>query len=401
MPPAVFKKDFDATIAAEATPTAQATTQTQTASTHKLHTEKHTTFLTVIIADDTLPAASLSPQNPAANSASVRDIIPISRSSPPPPPPTPSAKTMKTAFITAPRRSTYPRPSPPSFLYPEAILPQSAYTYQRKMQHPALPGSNVIGYLPFGLEAVVGLVLLLGLVWAGFRWCVTSPARRWSGKKKERRPLDKPSRYVASPRKHEEVPTIHLHENTNIDPRETGRPEVRRRRRHRSYEPSTQNTPSPAPSSPRNPFLLLPNPSAQRKELKLRTSSEYIAQHTTFFASPAPSPSAYGSAPSSSNSGDYAAMDTADIEALEAGNGHERKKSWVGKVEGMETHQRRKSWVDMGIGKAGDVVSGLVGSLARWTDEDEEGDLLPVAGKRGEDGFVLPVVDRRRQVKVE
>jgi hypothetical protein len=227
MPPAVFKKDFDATIATEATPTAQATTQTQTASTHKLHTEKHTTFLTVIIADDTLPAASLSPQNPAANSASVRDIIPISRSSPPPPPPTLSTKTMKTAFITAPRRSTYPRPSPPSFLYPEAILPQSAYTYQRKMQHPALPGSNVIGYLPFGLEAVVGLVLLLGLVWAGFRWCVMSPARRWSGKKKERRPLDKPSRYVASPRKHEEVPTIHLHENTNIDAATSPPPLVR------------------------------------------------------------------------------------------------------------------------------------------------------------------------------
>jgi hypothetical protein len=407
MAPAAFKKEFDATIAIDTKPTGHPTTHTQTASTHTHHTETHTIFVTATVADDALPASSLSPQNPAVDSASVHGIILVSQSSPPPP--TPSAETVKTTFITATRRSVYPRPSPPSFLYPEAIVPHSVHLHQPNMQHLALSGSNVIWYFSFGLEAIIGLIIVLGLVWAGLGRCVTFPPGRWigRGKKEERRPLDKPSRYAKRSEQEDGDGTgeaMYLHETTNINAREKEGPEVRRRtrhRRHRSYGPLT-HMPAPSPTlfSPCNPFLLPPNPGS-RRDLKTRTSAEYFAQHATFSSSTTHPPSTYSPAASSSDSDDYAAMDTADIEALEAGKGHERKKGWVGKAEGLEKHERKKSW----------VVNGWVGSLARWTDEDDEGGLLPVVSRRREDGLVadrtrehwlvLPVVDRRRQVKVE
>jgi hypothetical protein len=183
-----------------------------------------------------------------------------------------------------------------------------------------------------------------------------------------------------------------VHETTNINTREKEGPEVRRRtrhRRHRSYEPLTQMPAlSPALSSPRNSFLPPTNPGSQ-SEFKSRTSAEYIAQHAAFFSSATRSPSVDNSALSSGDLGDYAAMETADIEALEAGKGHERKeKRWLGNVGGLEKHKRKKSWVDMGIGKAGIVVNEWVGSLARWTNEDDEGDVLPLVSRRREDGLV-------------
>jgi hypothetical protein len=54
---------------------------------------------------------------------------------------TTSSYGLETATATArrvARRSTYPRPSPPGFLYPEAIVPRSVY--ESEMQHPDMPG---------------------------------------------------------------------------------------------------------------------------------------------------------------------------------------------------------------------------------------------------------------------
>lgn len=87
-------------------------------------------------------------------------------------------------------------------------------------------------------------------------------------------------------------------------------------------------------------------------------------------------------------------MDTADIEALEAGDGFERRKSWSNlastgaEVLGSKQQERKASWVDLGIGKVEDVVGGWVAGVARWAEDDDG------------QGVLLPVVDRRREVKV-
>lgn len=65
-------------------------------------------------------------------------------------------------------------------------------------------------------------------------------------------------------------------------------------------------------------------------------------------------------------------MDTADIEALEAGYGTTptlRKKEAGSKG----------SWVDLSLGCVEDAVNGFVGKVARWTDDDGGYDLLPMS----------------------
>jgi hypothetical protein len=89
-------------------------------------------------------------------------------------------------------------------------------------------------------------------------------------------------------------------------------------------------------------------------------------------------------------------MNTADIEALEAGTGAKLTPRWASETGG---HERKTSWVDLSIGKMEDVVSGWVESLTKWTDgSDDEELVLPVVNRRREGGMVVP---RRRQVKVE
>jgi hypothetical protein len=211
-----------------------------------------------------------------------------------------------------------------------------------------------------------------------------------------------------------------LHENAHINSTlEHDEPKVRRRTRHRRHispslhksSASTPGTtirldaPSPALSSPRNPFLHPPDPHTSRQTLSPRSSAEYMAQHARFFAATTSSPSIYSPTlsvhsrtPSSSASemGDYTTMNTADIEALEAGTGAELTPRWASETGG---HERKTSWVGMSIGKMEDVVSGWVESLTKWTDgSDDEELVLPVVDRRREDGMAVP---RRRQVKVE
>jgi hypothetical protein len=423
MAPAASKKAFDNALVAT----------TQTASTRKPHTETHTKYITVT-------SNSFPPHDPAKNSAPkpslVHGIVPGRSHSPSL---STALSTMTTPTLpghstltTFPRRSTYSRPSPPGVLYPEAIVPHSAYTYTHQhhphtVQHPEgmdNNNSNVLWYLPFDLEVPIFAVIMLWLAWAGLAWCITSPPRTWwkTEEQKERRPLDKPSKYVKYTRGEQgEGETIHLHEYThiNISPREDNEGEVRRRTRHRRHTspalhessactPKTtirRDAPSPALSSPQNPFLHPPNHHTSRQSLNPRNSAEYMAQHARFFAGNtsslslySPIPSVHSRTPSSSASetGDYAAMNTADIEALEAGTGAELTPRWASETGG---HERKTSWVDLSIGKMEDVVSGWVESLAKWTDgSDDEELVLLVVDRRREDERAVP---RRRQVKVE
>jgi hypothetical protein len=106
-------------------------------------------------------------------------------------------------------------------------VPHSAYTYQHHphtVQHPGGMDNNthnVLWYLPFGIEVPIFAMILLGLVLVGW----ASPPRTWwkTEEKKERRPLDKPSKYFKYTRGEQvQGETMYLHENTHIDisPRE-------------------------------------------------------------------------------------------------------------------------------------------------------------------------------------
>jgi hypothetical protein len=339
------------------------------------------------------------------------------------------------------RRSDYLCPSPPGFLYPQPIVPRAAYEQQQNLiQHPQSAGtidnSSVIWYLPYGLKTLLFTIIVLGFAWAIAAWLITFFPQTWScsshnckwwsrfvpwdtvveKQKQERRPLDKPSKYIKNDaggdREGNEnvlMPMIHLHKNTHhktSPSRGEQGVEVKRRPRYQQhvslceasqYE-STPCTPTTAKSpihvdnmplsSPLNlAFLQVQNTHLfpTYATLNTSTSSEWLAHHAHhahFFTTP--TPSMHSRTHSLADSADYAAMNTADIEALEAGNAASLEpRGW-----GLKKHERKTSWVDFGKEKVEDVVSGWVDRVARWTENDD-------------DGVLLPVVNRRRGVKVE
>jgi len=76
-------------------------------------------------------------------------------------------------------------------------------------------------------------------------------------------------------------------------------------------------------------------------------------------------------------------MNTADIEALEAGTAPLTPRTAARKED-----KEKGSWVDLSLGRVEDAVNGFVGRVARWTDDAEgyrEGErgLLPVSNGGG------------------
>jgi hypothetical protein len=134
----------------------------------------------------------------------------------------------KESTIALPSTSTYPRISPPGFLYPENLVPKPEYSAHQDilMQQPEDVHPNAspyqpgimgradyeLAYLPTGFKLLfVGTLALmvLAVIWVVMAWLVNFPPGTWSifqtkksgnGKEKkkreERRPIDKPSKYA-------------------------------------------------------------------------------------------------------------------------------------------------------------------------------------------------------------
>jgi len=298
------------------------------------------------------------------------------------------------------RRSTYPRPSPPGFFYPEPIVPRSMYEGEAGMRYMDVGrsgGGNMLGYRSFGFEGVVFTILLLGFAWAAFMTVLKFPPHTWrffacceataeERQKQDRRPIDKPSKYAPPESLSTTSSSTYLprtaHLNNTYPSNRHGTSSSGTIRFNLSPSPSPTPSLSSTPSSPiipspPNPFLT-PPPPYTAPTLHHRTSTEWRAQRTVFFSpsstpppsrSPSPKPTSTHSPTSSITSReDYAAMNEADIMALE---------------EGSTPTLRRKvdkgSWVD--LKKVEDAVNGLMGRVARWTDDvgGGEGSVLPVS----------------------
>lgn len=140
--------------------------------------------------------------------------------------------------------------------------------------------------------------------------------------------------------------------------------------KHRRQPEHQQSKSSPATAirfaidSPPNPFLQPPQYLSPPRTLQPRTSSEWLRQHAAFF-----------SATSSSSS--HTEYDQEyDIEALEAGT--------APRSPSLKAHKKSLSWadLDLGLDRMEGKVSGWVGKVVRWTDDDDEGVLLPVVNGR-------------------
>ncbi|KAF2024525.1 hypothetical protein EK21DRAFT_93999 [Setomelanomma holmii] len=201
-------------------PTPQASDQRRTT------TSTQTRIVTVTLLDSPYPPPlSLSPASPSslhhpnAKSAwtwpsrspypstyvsSVETVAPTNTNVPQ------SLSISSTATATS-RSSSYPRPSPPSFWYPDRIVPRGAYNEVASLDRTAAENmgrsGNVLLYLPYGLEGLIFMVLLLGIVWTVLTCLLTFPPRTWEKTwwtrvrlrttgRGERTPLDKPSRYA-------------------------------------------------------------------------------------------------------------------------------------------------------------------------------------------------------------
>jgi hypothetical protein len=323
---------------------------------------------------------------------------------------TPTPSQPRTTSTVIARRSTYPRPSPPGFLYPEVIVPRQANMTDSSGD------SDVIWYLPYSLEVLIFTVMVLGILWTVLVWLVNFPPRTWrremwgrEEERVERRPLDKPSKYVRELESGSDrsdmgntpvakTSATCMHENKHVEVGELG---IELKHRHTEYgrsksSPATTirsdipSSPHKAADSPPNPFLHPPNndyvsPSTSR-DLQTRTSSEWLRQHAAFFSasnSSSRTPSLHSSLAIDNHHYDH----EYDIEALEAGTALLTPRSL-----GMKDHRKSLSWVDLGLGKVEGAVSGFVGKVARWTDDE--------GGREGE-GVLLPVVNGRQDVKIE
>lgn len=339
------------------------------------------------------------------------------------------------------RRSTYPRPSPPGFLYLEAIVPRSVYENSNSIQHPdalrSMGNGNAIWYLPYGLEVLIYTVMFLGFAWAILVMLVNFPPRTWTHfqtesqqiesrkgvgtkswwtrlsvwrpwseqgeKKKERRPWDKPSKFAKLPSISEhcvsgdaavaitssaQTPSFYMHRNAHLSSpssahREAGI-ELTHRPQHRfptaqnnTYTTHRRTSSSPASAirfylasppasptipSPPNPFLHPPSMHLSPHTpptTNPRSLLKWKAEHTAFFNS---SP-AHSSASSTSDPDEYPPMNTADMEALEAGTAPLGPRSLAKKEEKM-------SWADLSLARVEDAVSGFVGKVVKWADDD-------------------------------
>jgi hypothetical protein len=144
--------------------------------------------------------------------------------------PRPTELSISTTAAASPRRSTFPRVSPPGFLYPENLIPKSDYAPPHDIliqqpegiqqnESPYQPGimgrvDYELAYLPTGVKLLfVGTlaVLVLAVIWVILVVLINYPPGTWGywnegtgggygkGKKKkkeERRPIDKPSKYA-------------------------------------------------------------------------------------------------------------------------------------------------------------------------------------------------------------
>ncbi|KAH7413782.1 hypothetical protein DE146DRAFT_749983 [Phaeosphaeria sp. MPI-PUGE-AT-0046c] len=307
-------------------------------------------------------------------------------------------------------RSTHPCPSSPGFLYPEPIVPPAVTALQPVDSQSSLNDNNFIWYRPYGLRVYIFTVIILGLAWAGLAFLVAFPPQTWSLRckrenKVERRSLNKPSKYTPdsedmgiSDSTSNLIPTLCLYNDTiggknggmemkyrvhHHSPRKASTPTTQTKPIHAIPLSSARSTTTSTHPFPVNPFLF--PPAQVRANRNPRTSSEYLAQHTSFFSpnplSPYRTTSTSPHPSSSSLSAPYTAaydLNTSEIEALEAGTACPTPRMI------LESHERKKSWVDFGIAKVEHTVNGLVERLVRWTDDGDDGVLLPVANGRRE-----------------
>ncbi|KAH9882383.1 hypothetical protein J1614_000619 [Plenodomus biglobosus] len=368
----------------------------------------------------------------------------------------------------SPTCSNFPRPSPPGFLYPEPMVPptvpgaQDTSTMQahEHAYHPTI--SDSADYKLAGLSPGLKILLLITLAtitlascWAVLVVLVNFPPGTWGIWKywaKERRPIDKPSKYTHSDKgrvrsesateqtsgqhrrqiqsansAHETEQGIELQQRPQhrFPDHRRSIPSQRRSAKHEAYTehrrtsssslsatprvtPITQST----PPSPPNPFLRPPNtqarfltPGAHIKEpIITRTSSEWIADRATFFSSQSPPPSSYPHTPSSSHPSTHSppnpssppsdtySLDISDIEALEAGTapltGHKRSTSSESGASENGALKRSLSWLDQGLGMMDEGVTRVAGGIAKWTDDEG-----------GDEGLLLPLAREKRKTE--
>jgi hypothetical protein len=289
----------------------------------------------------------------------------------------PSPSTLSTSI----RQSTYPRPSPPGFLYPDPIVPravQNRLQYAYTTQYTDMTGhvtSNMIWHLHYGLEVLIFTVMFIGLAWAGLVFSLTFPPRTWRAKKEEekeeRRPVNKPSKYAGRDIQGQGNASAREGVGEHVDLKPRRQPEHQRLKS--SPATAMQFDISAPVDSPPNPFLLPPTQYLSLPHaLQPRTSSEWLRQHAAFFSATSSSSS---QAPSLECDQEY------DIEALEAGT--------APRSPGLKAHKKNLSWADLSLERMEGAVSGWMGKVARWTDDD------------GDEGVLLPVVNSRQRIKAQ
>ncbi|KAI2488055.1 hypothetical protein Ptr902_02188 [Pyrenophora tritici-repentis] len=347
--------------------------------------------------------------------------------------------------------SSYPRPSPPGFLYPDPIVPPSvslsqfadaladanAITAPRALIPMSQPNTVLIR-LPTEYKLLLLatlIVAVLAAAWSLLVCCMSVPPGWWKkgwgngqGKKKERRPVDKVSKYRGVRETHgggqdgEEIEMRHqprhtLQRNITWDGQQvsssstygnnataTVRQRVVSSAPGTPFPPTSTSTaasaltPNSTLSSPVNPFLDPPTPNTLHEQGRVRrTSMEWKRDHAAFFHSTytssslqnpfadtsthtaaSTSTSRFTSIPltprrpySRSRSPRLSPIhrtDTEALEAMEAGTAPPPAGSTAD--EKSDVLSKSMSFIGEGLGIMDGAVDGFVARVARWTDDE-------------------------------
>ena len=285
-----------------------------------------------------------------------------------------------TSAISHTTTSNYPKPSPPTFLYPEPIVP--LHVYEHKMQRDAreqnpqlphlrfAPRSNSLAWsMPTWLVFIMFVIIALAAFWSAVVWLIhyrgnttgmrstTSNTKQdpWARWMQRWNPFARSSRYQA----------LHSVEDDDDE-------ELRTAALASAHDVRTQIDPA---MSPPNPYLVPPD-QPLRRSVRVRSSAEWAEEHRAFFTSSA----THSAAPSlihsrTSSSSHSSSAELLDVEA-EAREAQGRRPLVV-----PESNRSSKSWVDMGLAAVDGAVDRFADRVIRWGD-DNGGDgamLLPLA----------------------
>ncbi|KAF3037736.1 hypothetical protein E8E11_006396 [Didymella keratinophila] len=287
--------------------------------------------------------------------------------------------------------SSYPKPSPPTFLYPELIVPPQIYSHvmqcdnshngPRSLHHSLAHGEDYMTTTPW-LAVLVFLIVAIAAAWS-----VVVMLIHWRGTTTGIESTSSHNQHRGQGAEQAELECGWRAWLQRLRPwaqNGGGRYEVlhsaeQELDEQHEYGLNSAHDLLKEDASPTNPFLVAPDQPLNRR-VKPRSSAEWVQEHRAYFSSAPGSriPTTPSRRPSSPHSLSYTEMEDIEAEAREAQG---RRASLAPGGDRAFWRQERASWVDLGLAAVDGAMDRLAGKIVRYADDGDKDEalLLPLA----------------------